>query len=179
MKRRMQVTVSVVFGSLLRGACDQGAAPTGPTIGPVMAEGASPSTDVLTIPVAFTIQPSGKAAIQACVGETVAFAGDAVAVLHQTILPDGSVSLDLLRFGARGAVAIGATTGTVYRLAGGDANPVVLPPSGSLTATFVANLLVIGPGDAASFTAHILQHITMTPGGGITALVDILDATCR
>jgi hypothetical protein len=53
------------------------------------------------------------------------------------------------------------------------------PPSGSLSATFVANLLAIGPGGAASFTAHILQHITITPDGDITALVDIFDATCR
>jgi hypothetical protein len=179
MKRRALLGIPVVVGSLLVGGCDQGTAPTGPPVRALLAEGASPSTDVVTLPVGFTIQPSGKAAIQACVGETVTFAGDALLVAHRTILPDGSVSLDLLRFSVRGAVAIGGTTGTEYRLAGGDSNPIILPPSGSLTATFVANLLVIGPGGAASFTAHILQHITITPNGDITALVDIFDATCR
>lgn len=179
MKRRTLLAVPVVVGSLLLSGCDQGTAPTGPSVGALMAEGASPSTDVVTLPVAFTIQPSGKAAIQACVGEAVTFAGDALLVAHLTILPDGSVSLDLLHFGAQGAIAIGGTTGTEYRLAGGDSNPIILPPSGPLTATFVANLLVIGPGGAASFTAHIFQHITITPDGAITALVDIFDVTCR
>jgi hypothetical protein len=179
MQRRTLFAVPVVVGSLLVGGCDPGTAPTNPSVRALMAEGASPSTDVVTIPVGFTIQPSGKAAIQACVGETVTFAGDAMLVAHQTILPDGSVSLDLLHFSAQGAIAIGATTGTVYRLGGGDSNPIIMPPSGLLTATFVANLPVIGPGGAANFTAHILQHITITPNGDITALVDIFDATCR
>jgi hypothetical protein len=137
------------------------------------------STTVLSIPVSFTIQPGGKTAIQACAGEPVTFAGDARVVAHQTMLPDGSLAIDLLHFNGAGAVAVGDWTGTTYRLAGGDSNPIVMPPGGGLTATFAANLLVVGPGGAAKFVAHILQHITITPTGGISVVIDFIDIACR
>lgn len=180
------VTVGVALSAV---GCDLGTSPTtfpAPPesdrsyTGPVMsASGASPSTDVLSIPVAFTIQPAAKVAIEACVGEAVTFTGNALVVAHQTTLPDGSLSLDLLHFNGQGAVAVGGSTGGTYHLVGGDSNPIIVPPSGGLTATFVANLLVIGPGQAGSFLAHILQHISVTPGGDVTALVDFLSIECR
>jgi uroporphyrinogen-III synthase len=76
-------------------------------------------------------------------------------------------------------VAVGESTGETYRLVGADSNPIILSPSGALTATFDANLLVIGSGSANRFMAHILQHITITPAGEITALVDVLSIECR
>lgn len=173
---------TLVIGSLFSAGCGHGTSPTSPISTPnavLNTLSASSGTDVLSIPVSFTIQPAAKTAIQACVGEVVSFVGDANVVAHQTALPDGSTSLDLLHFNGQGAVAVGGSTGTTYRLVGGDSNPIILPPSGVLTATFEANLLVIGPGSTASFMAHILQQITITPAGDITALVDFLDIVCQ
>jgi len=147
------------------------------TTGPV-ALNASSSTTVVSIPVGFTIQPSGKAAIQACVGETVTFAGDARLVAHQTTLSDGSVVIDLLHLNPQGAVAVGDVTSQPYRLVGSDNNSIVLAPSAGLTATLTGNLLAIGPGSAHDFRAHILQHITITSSGEITALIDVFDVEC-
>ena len=147
--------------------------------GTVTALSASASTDVVTIPVRFTISPAAKTAIQACIGEALTFDGTALLVAHQTILPNGSTLLDAIHFNGQGAVALGASTGATYRLAGADSNQVILAPSGTVTATFEANLLAIGPGSAKSFLGHVLQHVTVTPDGNITALVDVVSIDCR
>jgi hypothetical protein len=140
---------------------------------------ASASTDVVTIPVELSIQSSGRAAIEACVGEAVDLSGVALLSIHQTTLLDGSVLLDRLHVNPQGAVAIGTSTGVSYRLVGGDSNEVVTAPAGGLSATFEASLRAIGPGGANSFTAHILQHITVTPAGSVTALIDVFAVDCR
>ena len=139
----------------------------------------SSASDVVTIPVEFTIQPSGQAAIQACVGESVTFSGRARFVAHQTVQNDGALVLDRIHFNPQGAVAVGASSGSVYQLVGGDTNEIVTAPGGTLTATFVANLHVVGPGDARSFDVRIRQHITIQPDGTITALSDVFDVDCR
>jgi hypothetical protein len=145
----------------------------------IAANGVSPSTTVVKIPVAFSIRPSGKAAIQACVGESVTFGGNALFLAHQTARPDGSILLDTIHFNAQGAVAVGDVTGTIYHLNGADSNEVVLEPSGGLTATFTADLHAIGPGTAPNFLAHIVEHITIDANGSMTALVDIANVDCR
>lgn len=179
MHRHAPRWVATVAGPLLALGCGLDTTPTSPTsVPPAATFNAAPVTDVFSIPVGFTIQPSAKVAIEACVGETVTFGGDTRVVAHQTILPDGSTSLDLLHFNAQGAVAVGGSTGATYHLVGGDSNPIVFAPSGGLTATFVANLRVISPGAAPNFTAHILQHITFTPAGSLTSLVDVLSIQC-
>ena len=189
MHPRAALYVATVAVGMFTVGCDLNTSPTGgasvpesplsPASQRASALGALPSTDVLRVPVAFTIQPAAKVAIEACVGEAVTFTGSANVVAHQTTLPDGSTSLDLLHFNGQGAVAVGGSTGATYRLVGGDSNPIILAPSGTLTATFAANLRVIGPGDAKSFMAHILQHIPVTPAGDVTARVDFLSIECR
>lgn len=159
--------------------CESATLPTAALSTPVSESTNASATTVVTIPVTFTIQPGAKAFIQLCVGETVDFVGDSRLVAHQTELPDGSMVLDLLHFNGQGAVALGESTGATYRVVGADSNPIVLAPSGGLTATFGAQLLVVGAGEARSFMAHILQHITITPDGAITALVDLISIECR
>jgi hypothetical protein len=129
--------------------------------------------------VEFSIRPSGQAAIEACVGEPVEFSGNARLVAHQTTLPDGSLLLDAIHLNPQGAIATGTSTGTTYRLVGGESNEIVSIPAGTLAATFMANLRAIGPGGASNFLAHILQHITITPDGRVTALVDVFGLECR
>jgi len=189
MQLRASVAAVTVVGTLFMVGCNSSTLPIAPTSvphvtassisGTVAAMGASASTDVLSIPVGFTIQPGAKALIQLCVGEAITFVGDSRLVAHQTTLPDGSLLLDMIHFNGQGAVAVGESTGVTYRLVGADSNPIIFPPSGALTATFEAKLQAIGPGDAKSFMAHILQHITMTPAGSITALIDVVSIDCR
>jgi len=175
-----------VVGTGLLVACaggTSGTLPTAPTASSLsLASGGgltlnSNGSDVITIPVAFTIQPSGQAAIQACVGEPVTFSGEARFIAHQTVQPDGTVVLDRIHLNPQGAIAFGSTSGLTYRLVGGDTNEIVTAPGGTLTATFVANLHVVGPG--SGFNARIRQHITIAPDGTITALSDVFDVECR
>jgi hypothetical protein len=49
----------------------------------------------------------------------------------------------------------------------------------TLTATFAADLMVIGPGEAQNFVALILQHITIVPDGTVAALSDVFSVDCR
>ena len=139
---------------------------------------ASRSTDVVKIPVEFTINPAAQSFIQACVGEAVSFQGTSLMVAHDTYLPDGSLLLSMIHFNGQGPVAVGSTTGTVYRIVGADTNDIVLGP-GALAASFEANLLAIGPGSANNFTAHILQHITITPDGEFTSEIEVFSVSCR
>jgi len=175
------LAATVTAGLCLIG-CTQGTSPMHPTFAsstPARPRAdASQSTEVVSIPAAFTIRPSGKASIQACVGEAVIFSGTARLVAHQTTSPDGSTELDLIHFNSQGAVATGESSGVTYRLAGADTNSIVFAP-GTLTATFDANLLAIGPGTAKSFLGHVLQHITIAPDGSITALIEIVSVDCQ
>jgi hypothetical protein len=139
---------------------------------------ASQSADVVRIPVGFTINPLARSLIQACVGEAVSLQGTSLMVANDTYLPDGSLLLSMIHFNGQGAVAVGLTTGTVYRIVGADTTDIVFAP-GTLAASFDANLLAIGPGSANSFMAHILQHVTVTPNGEITSEIDVLDISCR
>lgn len=138
---------------------------------------ASQSADVVKIPVTFTINPLAKSLIQACVGEPVGLQGTSLMVADDTYLPDGSLLLSMIHFNGQGAVAVGLTTGTVYRIVGADTTDIVFAP-GTLAASFEATLMAIGPGGANSFMAHILQHVTVTPTGEITSEIDVFDISC-
>lgn len=188
---RASLTLTLV-GAVFAAGCGQGPSPLpaspssllsqSPTVSePLTAagNGGSASTEVVTIPVEFSIRPSGQAAIQACVGEAVDFVGSALFVAHQTTLPDGSLLLDQIHLNPQGASAIGASTGVTYRLVGGDSNEIISVPAGTLAATYEASLRAIGPGSATSFLAHILQHITITPDGSITALLEVFNVECQ
>ena len=166
----MSPTVPTSVSSLTSSSIAEGTGAARNTLG---------AANVVTIPVQFSIQPSGQAAIQACVGEAVNFVGTALLVFAETTRPDGSTLLDMVHVNPQGAVAIGASTGVRYRLVGGDSNQVITVPAGTLAATFEANLLAIGPGSANSFFAHILQHITITPSGNVTAFLDVFSVDCR
>jgi hypothetical protein len=136
------------------------------------------AADVVQIPVTFTINPLARTLIQRCVGEAVSLQGTSLMVANDTYLPDGSLVLSMIHFNGQGPVAVGLTTGTVYRIVGADTTAVVLAPD-TLAASFEATLMAIGPGAANSFMAHILQHVTVTPNGDVTAEMDVFDISCR
>jgi len=139
---------------------------------------ASQPTDVVTIPTSFRIGAGVRSLIQACVGEQIDIQGTSLMVAHQTYQPDGSLHLDTIHFNGQGSEAVGLTTGTVYQVVGADTSDVVFGP-GALTASFEANLRVIGAGRANDFIGHILQHITISPAGAFVSEIDVFDITCR
>lgn len=146
--------------------------------GRVATRGAATSTNSVSIPVVFSLRPAGIAAIHQCVGENVAFSGDALLLAHQTFLADGSLMLDTVHLNSQGATATGLSTGSTYHIDGADSNEVIFSPGGTLSATIALNLLAVGPS-GSGFIGHALQHITIVPDGTITALVDIASADCR
>ena len=144
---------------------------------PVGAE-ATTSTTVLTIPASVRITPGTKALIEACVGEPVAFAGDGLLLIHRTTLPNDSWLL-VVHSNPHEVIALGASSGTTYRLGASDTLARFVAPSGTFVATFTANLHVIGPGGALGFYGRILGHVTVTPEGDITVDIEVFDIRCR
>src|SRR5262245_2538978 len=118
MSTRIAFSIGIAAAGIIAAGCARSGELTDatPPDGVPIARGASASTFVITVPVALTIRPSGMAAIQACVGETVTITGNAIFLAHETILPDGTVVLDNIHINPQGAVAIGDVTGTAYRL---------------------------------------------------------------
>ena len=181
MSNRFLVSACFSFTALAAAGCDRSSDPMSPeNDSPPGRDVASAlvTTVVLNFPAAITIRPSGMAAIQACVGETVTIAGSARIVGQEVTLPNGTIVLSNLHINNQGVVAVGNVTGTTYRLVGGESNPITFTPNGGLSATFEATLAAIGPGSAGNFQAHILEHITITPNGDVTALIEIFSADC-
>jgi hypothetical protein len=140
----------------------------------VTVEAASASTQVMTIPADQRLSPGVIAAIEACTGEPLTLVGDAVLVVHRTVLPDGARQL-VIHSNPQGVVAVGTSSGTTYRFAASDVLARVIAPSGAFVTTFMANLWVIGDQGHPRFGGPILVHLTVTPSGDVTAAIEMLD----
>lgn len=151
--------------------------PSAPTSGLVFGAPATGPNVGVSIPASFTVRQSAGAAIQACVGENVAFSADALIVGRATTLPNGSVSLTLLHFSGRGAAARAQSSGTTYYLNGADAS-AVLQATAPMSATIEADLQAVGPDSARAFTAHAVERITMERDGSTAAVIDLATAAC-
>ena len=132
------------------------------------------STQVISVPATQRLTPGVIAAIEACTGESLTFIGDAVLVVHRTLLPDGAQQL-VVHSNPQGVVALGNVSGTTYRLAASDVLARVIVPSGAFVTTFAANLWVIGSAGHPRFGGPILIHFTVTPNGDITAAIEMFD----
>jgi hypothetical protein len=176
LRHASRIAAAALTGTLcLSSGCKQATSPSDPRS--EVAFSASASTQVLTIPAAGRITPTTQADIEACLGETVTFAGHGVLVIHRTTHPDGSSTL-LVHANPQGAVGVGSSSGTTYRLAASDLFSQIVAPSGAFTSSFVGNLHVIGPGQSPGFFGHILLHVTVTPAGDITAESELIDIRC-
>jgi len=138
---------------------------------------ASSSTRVFNVPASVRVSAATRARIEACVGEPVTIVGESLLMIHQTTLPDGS-QLVVVHANPQGAIAVGSSSGTQYRIGASDTLAQFIAPSGGFVATFTADLHVIGPGSAGSFLGHIILHITITPDGAVTADVEVVDTQC-
>jgi hypothetical protein len=138
---------------------------------------ASASTDVFEMPASIQISPGTKALIEECLGEPVTIAGNAVLVVHQTILPDGYPVLMVHR-NPQNAVLSGVFSGETYHVGGTDTLAVISAPSGLFVDTFTANIHVVGSGGSPGFVGHILTHLSVSPNGDVAANIEIVDIEC-
>jgi hypothetical protein len=152
--------------ALLFVGCRETTSPNLPATSPSLS--ASASTEVITVPVTFRVSAGTVAAIEACVGEELLFLGNALLVIHQTTLPDGS-SLFVFHSNPQGAIAVGLTSGSTFRIAASDIFARVIASSGGFSNTFAANIWVIGPQGSPRFGGPVLLHFTGTPAGDLTA----------
>ena len=133
---------------------------------------AADSAQVFKVP--FRVSAQAKADIKACVGENVVFTGGEFnVVIHRT------ATLFLFHRNVIAGLGTGDLTGTVYHATGHIQSVDVLPPSGGEAFTFELTLNVVGEGNAGSFTAHAVEHLTFTPEGDLSSAVEIFDIRCR
>lgn len=132
---------------------------------------AADSAQVVKVP--FTVSTQAKADIRACVGENVVFTGGQFnVVIHRT------ATLFSFHRNVIGGLGTGALTGTVYHATGHIQAVDVLPSSGGEAFTFELTLNVVGEGNAGHFTAHAVEHLTFTPQGDLTSVVEIFAIRC-
>ncbi len=112
------------------------------------------------------------------VGEVVV--GDVRLHVLITSTINGSRVSGTVHFQPQGGTLIGQTTGDTYR-----ANGVTQESfsgslvNGQLTATFVANFRIVGPGPGNNFSVHEVHHITVNASGTVTATHDSFAVNCR
>jgi hypothetical protein len=120
--------------------------------------------------------PEILAAIEACVGESVAFGGTLIMVAHETDNASGGIDVSAI-FTTQNVFAVGQTTGTVYRSPGQflvKFNTSGPPP---LEFTNVFNISFIGP--AKSFALKDLVHVVVNTNGEMTANLNTSSTVCR
>ena len=134
---------------------------------------AGPTTTVVKVP--FRVSAAAKADIAACVGEQVVFTdGLFNVVFHRSA--DGTHFV--FHRNVIDGVGIGTVTGTTYRATGHIQAVDNLLLSGGETFTFELTLNVVGAGGAAHFTAHAVEHLTITPDGDLVSDVEIDGIRC-
>ena len=126
------------------------------------------------IKVPFRVSAQAQADIAACVGERVAFTGGEFNIVIQL-----TPTVFTFHRNVVGGVGIGQTTGTLYHATGHLQITDVVVPSGGETFTSELTLNVVGTGDAGQFTAHAVEHLTITPEGDVVSDVEIDTIRCQ
>ncbi len=129
------------------------------------------STTVVKVP--FVLSSSARTDIAACIGEAVTVT-DGVFNVVRHITPTQFV---FHRNVINGAVT-GDVTGTAYKVTGHLQVISMTPPSQSEVFTFEVTLNVFDLAGTVRFSAHILEHVTITPQGDLTSLVDTFVISC-
>ena len=135
---------------------------------------ASAANSAQVVKVPFIVSSSATAAIKACVGENVVFTGGKFNVVIQS-----TETLFVFHRNVIAGLGTGDVTGTVYHATGHIQAVDVLPPSGGEAFTYELTLNVVGEGNAGQFTAHAVQHLTVTPQGDLSSTVEIFAIRCR
>jgi hypothetical protein len=112
-----------------------------------------------------------------CNGDTLDISGPVLIVMGQTTTPSGG-EITTFRAGPQGITAVDTTTGTVFHATGTTTDVIVTTPPGGYTETFINRFHLQATRGAQSFVVTETFHITFTPSGQMTALVDMSSSTC-
>ena len=136
---------------------------------------AESTTTVLQVP--FRLSSSAQTDIAACIGERVTVtSGYFNVVRHITRDADGRI-LFVFHRNVIDGTAVGVVTGTVYHSTGHLQVISVTPPSTSQVFTFELTLRFVSAG-GVGFSAHALEHVTITPDGDLTSSIDTFEIRC-
>ena len=112
-----------------------------------------------------------------CNGDTLDISGPVLLVLGQTTTPSGG-EITTFRAGPQGISAVDTTTGTVFYATGTTNDVMVTTPPGGSMETFINRFHLQATAGAQSYVVYETFHITFTPSGQMTALVDMSSSTC-
>ena len=112
-----------------------------------------------------------------CNGDTLDISGPVLLVLGQTTTPSGG-EITTFRAGPQGISAVDTNTGIVFHATGVTLDVAVTSPPGGSTETFINRFHLQATRGAESFVISETFHITFTPGGQMTALVEMSSSTC-
>lgn len=113
--------------------------------------------------------------IYAC-GETITLSGSLIGVFTEQPLPDGGflITSHYSEQGVTGTSSSGAT----YHATGLTRRTDIYAPSGGGNDFFIYRLNLVGTGGAPTYYVRVTLHVTVTPTGEITALVDNFSLDC-
>jgi hypothetical protein len=126
--------------------------------------------------------PFGQAVIVPCAnggaGEVVLIEGTLHLQNHVTI--NNNRASIKVHAQPQGASGVGQTTGDVYRATGVTQEHDSIPlTNGAFEFTFINNFKIIGQGPDNNLLVHQTVHVTITPDGTVTALVDNTSVDCN
>ena len=122
---------------------------------------------------------SAQVDISGCIGERVSTTGNFNIVRHTTVGSDGR-TLFVFHRNIMDGSAVGVATGTVYQASGHFQVIFVTPPSDVEVFTVVITLILTNTsGTGPSFSAHGLQHITVSASGDVTSNIDDFRIECQ
>jgi len=117
-----------------------------------------------SVKVPLVLSGSAQTDIQGCIGETVTVTGGSFnVVVNQVTTPSGGFHY-LFRRNIIEGTLIGNLTGTLY-VGTGHLQIVDNVFAAGESFTFELTLSVVGPADAGSFTAHIVERFLVGPSG--------------
>lgn len=119
-----------------------------------------------SVKVPFVLSTSAQTDIQSCIGETVTVTGGLFNVVaDEFTTPSGGVHY-LFRRNIMEGTLIGDSTGTMFKATGHLQVVDNLFADGE-SFTFELTLSVVGPANAGSFTAHIVERFLVGPSGDL------------
>lgn len=113
-----------------------------------------------------------------CAGENVTLTGNLHILTHLTT--NGNSFVSKSHFQPQGVSGVGDVSGDKYQ-ATGVTQDIIRGSfaNGSFTYTAVNNFRIIGQGTGNNYLVHQLYHITITPNGIVSAVVDNTSIDCQ
>jgi hypothetical protein len=112
-----------------------------------------------------------------CNGDLVHLSGSLLAVSQVTETPSGGFVVSF-QFNPQGVTGVDLVTGTTFHATGLTRGISITTPPDGYTETFVNRFHIQATAGHESYIVTETFHITVTPDGNVTALVDNFSASC-